>query len=216
MTDSVSLSPSRHNNMTRSEFCSALVKECFVEERGLHPREWQIEVVSHILEMAFHGVSASKPGGPEPVLLVRSTGGGKSAARDVAGFLCGGIVVTIVPLLSLAADQTTKLQEVFLTLYPESDVNCRNAECINLDIIRGPERNEAIRRRLENLSSTDDDSIFLFVSPQKITSSKEWIETMEVLVTRQTLQFMAVDECHLFASQGMEFCHEFQHLSRAK
>ena len=84
---------------SRLEFCASLVKECFLEERGLPPHDWQIDTVCHILEMAFHGVAASNQSGPEPILLVRSTGGGRSAARDVAGLLCGGSVVTNVPLL---------------------------------------------------------------------------------------------------------------------
>ena len=47
---------------------------------------------------------------PSPVLLVRPTGGGKSATRDVSGLLAGGVVLNIVPLLSLGADQEKKIQ----------------------------------------------------------------------------------------------------------
>ena len=46
---------------------------------------------------------------PAPVLLVRPTGGGKSSVRDVYSIMNGGFSLTITPLLSLGADQESKI-----------------------------------------------------------------------------------------------------------
>ena len=45
-----------------------------------------------------------------PVFFVKPTGGGKSLVRDIHGVVVRGITLTIVPLLSLGADQAQKLR----------------------------------------------------------------------------------------------------------
>ena len=42
-------------------------------------------------------------------LVLRPTGGGKSLVRDVCSFICDGVSLTIMPLLSLGTDQTEKI-----------------------------------------------------------------------------------------------------------
>ena len=144
-----------------------------------------------------------------PLLLVRSTGGGKSAVRDVSGFLCGSITLTIVPLLSLAADQTAKLEQLSLDMHL-----FHRFHVFNLDIIRSSTLNQQLRSNLESLTGDDDDSktISLFTSPQKITTDPEWQKTIATCCSNGTLRLIAVDECHLYAAHGMEFREEFAHL----
>jgi hypothetical protein len=69
---------------------------------GLVPHAWQEDVISHIFALAKDHSCA-------PLLLVQPTGGGKSAVRDTVGVILAGVVLTISPLLSLAADQTDKV-----------------------------------------------------------------------------------------------------------
>lgn len=185
---------------------SSIIEQCFLAERGLSARPWQVDVVRHILDESLQD-DANK--GPHPILLVRSTGGGKSAVRDIAGIMCGGVVLTIVPLLSLSADQTAKVNKAI------SDLSLSHADCYNLDVERNPGFNEDLRRRLESLDPETDESIFLFSSPQNITQSAAWQKTIRIMLQKRTLSFIAVDECHLFASQGMEFRGEFYGLQEA-
>ena len=45
---------------------------------------------------------------PAPVLFVQPPGGGKLLVRDVHSVFCRGVSLTIVPILSLGADQQKK------------------------------------------------------------------------------------------------------------
>ena len=74
---------------------------------GADPYPWQVEATAHILAMMSPKVPDSDPG---IVMMVQATGGGKSAVRDAIGLVAGGVILTIVPLLSLGADQTAKLK----------------------------------------------------------------------------------------------------------
>jgi superfamily II DNA helicase RecQ len=44
---------------------------------------------------------------PLALLVILPTDGGKSLVRDVVGIILGGVTLTIIPLLSLGADQTS-------------------------------------------------------------------------------------------------------------
>ena len=82
-----------------------MVQQGFQEDRGLNGRPWQVDAVKHVV----FGSPSKPAAGADSILLVHSTGGGKSAVRDVSGLLLGRIVLTVVPLLSLSADQTSKM-----------------------------------------------------------------------------------------------------------
>ena len=78
------------------EACCEAAVASFKEGTGKIPYEWQLEAITHLLKMEIDPI-LYKPG---PVLLVRSTGGGKSAVCDTIGYTLGGVILTIVPLLS--------------------------------------------------------------------------------------------------------------------
>jgi superfamily II DNA helicase RecQ len=69
---------------------------------SMEPHDWQDEAISHIIAL----VKANSCG---PLLLVRPTGGGKSAVRDTVAVILAGVVLTISPLLSLGSDQNKKI-----------------------------------------------------------------------------------------------------------
>ena len=84
---------------------SAMVAAAFEATHGFVPRPWQLKDAALLLKRCCRR-SSSKP---QPIMLVRTTSGGKSAVRDVVGYCVGGVILTIVPLLSLAADQVKKM-----------------------------------------------------------------------------------------------------------
>ena len=53
---------------------------------GFRPYPWQNQAVQHLLKMS--AMSHVEP--TSPVMVVRSTGGGKSAIRDVSGLMMKG------------------------------------------------------------------------------------------------------------------------------
>jgi hypothetical protein len=83
-----------------------IVSFTFEEGHGMQPHPWQKDYISQVL----WGSSIHSGVSPRPFFICRSTGGGKSACRNTLGFIRGGVTLTIVPLLSLGADQTAKLQ----------------------------------------------------------------------------------------------------------
>jgi superfamily II DNA helicase RecQ len=60
-------------------------------------------------QVICHIIAWIKDNSCAPLLLIRPTGGGKLAVRDTVGIILAGLVLTISPLLSLAADQADKV-----------------------------------------------------------------------------------------------------------
>jgi len=171
------------------------------------PKPFQIETCAHVLKSSCDTTIK----GPHPILLVRSTGGGKSAIRDCIGFCLRGVVLTIVPLLSLAADQTHKMRVIIKQAgLQTNDVVC----AYNLDTIRSADGNARLQAMLRTIKPNGRQTIFLFSSPQKLTASTSWQKLIHDLVLFNSLSLVACDECHLFASQGMEFREEFSKLKQ--
>ena len=177
-----------------------MVTDAFHRCHGFTPREWQLHICSYLLKCACRPPSPN----PQPILIVRTTAGGKSAVRNAVGLCTAGVTITVVPLLSLSADQATKLQQL-----KDSDTSVR---VYNLDAIRNFRANQRIRQQLLSLDDDTSLSIFLFCSPQKITKDPMWSLAIEQLVARGIVCLVAVDECHLFANFGIEFCAECYHL----
>jgi hypothetical protein len=74
---------------------------------GLTPHPWQEAIGSHLNKMLCPASNIA----PGHVLLCQPTGSGKFLVRDTFAVAHGGITWCISPLLSLAADQVTKLQQ---------------------------------------------------------------------------------------------------------
>ena len=185
---------------------SESIMMCFSDWHGKTARQWQIEACEEVLWRHLHRPSSALL---RPLLLVRSTGGGKSAVRDVSGFLCGGITLTIVPLLSLSADQTAKLSQ----LASDQQLTGR-LHIFNLDVLRSKSLNDTLRSNLENLSYKSATRVSLFSSPQKLTNDPLWQQTICTCFRNGTLRLIAIDECHLYASHGVEFRSEFSDLKK--
>jgi hypothetical protein len=77
----------------------------------------------------------------------------------------GGVALTIVPLLSLGADQTKKLKEL-------SSVNNCIIESIHLDEYRDESDQKQIRKFLASTTENTSQTIYIFSSPQAITKSE--------------------------------------------
>ncbi len=181
----------------------AFIKEEFEESFHRPPYEWQVDAVSHWLRMAMWPSRFQ----PMPVLMVRPTGGGKSATRDVTALLLGScVVLTIVPLLSLGADQTLKIKR-YENLYnlPVTP--------IHIDEHKLPSERDRIIKWILDPPSGATETVLLFASPQAIVQSGSWQSAIKDLLQRRRLRLIAVDECHLFAKFGLNFCNKFAMLN---
>ena len=145
------------SSISTDDVLQRAVSAAFINFHNKTPKVLQLSHTCHVLE------STCRSGGAVPILTVASTGGGKSASRDCAGFCLRGIILTIVPLLSLAADQTEKMNGLIAKLgFPIDHL----IKAYNLDTLRNRDSNIALLSKLRAVSPGDDKTIFLFSSPQ--------------------------------------------------
>ena len=144
---------------------------------------------------------------PAPVLLVRPTGGGKSAVRDVYSVLSGGFSLTITALLSLGADQEEKLSL-------RAKHTAGTVVAVHLDEVRSLADQQTLVNRLKLLPEDGHTTVVLFLSPQAILNKKFlWMELIDWLIVNNRLSLVCVDEVHLFVHFGMTFRDEFKLLT---
>jgi superfamily II DNA helicase RecQ len=105
------------------------------------PYPWQEIVISHLNKKACHPSQGGLE--PSPVFLCHPTSGGKSLVRDTFAVAQGGVMWCISPLLSLAADQETKINAGSNT----------TITAIHIDAYRSPAtRKKLLRHRITSLS----------------------------------------------------------------
>jgi superfamily II DNA helicase RecQ len=201
------MSDSRYHPQSRlylqrcSEFASYYMKEVF----GTTPYPWQLQVMAHLCCM---GIPDSKID-PAPVLLVRPTGGGKSSVRDVYSIMNGGFSLTITPLLSLGADQESKI-----TLKARQTTG--NVISVHLDEIRSPADQNTLVTMLKAIPPDGHTTVLLFSSPQAILNKDfPWSAFIDWMILNNRLTMVCVDEVHLFVHFGLTFRDEFKGLTPA-
>jgi superfamily II DNA helicase RecQ len=127
---------------------------------GMSPHGWQEEMISHIIALFKNNSCA-------PLLLVRPTGAGKSAVRDTVGVIFAGVILTISPLLSLAADQANKVGS-------RASQEFGNVLSFHLDEIRDRDEQLAVAASISNMASETTQTVFLFASPQVFVNNPTW------------------------------------------
>ena len=128
-----------------------------VQVFGNKPYPWQQDVIAHLGCMRIPD-SGLHPGA---VLLVRPTGGGKSAVRDVYSVLEGGFTLTITPLLLLGADQEEKI-----TLKAKQTTG--RIVSVHLDEIRSLVVQQEVIDKFKAIPLDGHTTVVIFSSPQAI------------------------------------------------
>jgi superfamily II DNA helicase RecQ len=162
---------------------------------GMSPHGWQEQAISHIIALFKNNSCA-------PLLLVPPTGGGKSAVRDTLGVILAGVVLTISPLLSLAADQADKVRS-------RASQEFGNVLSFHLDEIRDRDEQLAVAASISNMVSKTTQTVFLFASPQVFVNNPIWRKLLDAIIQKKLLRFVAVDEIHLFVLFARSFRQEF-------
>ncbi len=162
------------------------------------PHEWQSDVIRSLI-MAHQRTSVTN------MLVIRTTGGGKSLIYQVASTMIKGITLFISPLLALASDQTHNLERRTDAL---PDVTCihldgmaeQHIKIIAHDIT---ELRHPVTKLLKG-------SIILFASPQFLTGRKgKSIMTSLLDETTSALHMTLMDEVHIASQFGNTFRSEF-------
>ena len=200
MTDTLApLSRRQSYHRRGTELASTLMVQVF----GNKPYPWQQDVIAHLgcMRISDSGVH------PAPVLLVRPTGGGKSAVRDVYSVMNGGFSLTITPLLSLGADQEEKI-----TLKAKHTTG--RVLSVHLDEVRSLAVQQEVIKELKAIPHDGHTTVVLFSSPQAILNKTFlWKAFLSWLIESRRLSMVCVDEVHLFVHFGMTFRNEFKQLT---
>mmetsp|Transcript_31075 Transcript_31075/g.69711 ORF Transcript_31075/g.69711 Transcript_31075/m.69711 type:complete len:694 (-) Transcript_31075:1581-3662(-) len=134
------------------------------------------------------------------VLMVLRTGSGKSLVMQTAGIMMGGICLMIIPLLSLSADQLSKMRDI-----PQEE---GMVDAINLDEfpnqVPGTKVFDGLIKRIQDMEEDTTSTIFLIASPQFMTreSSKDLMSAILNAHKRRLLRTVVIDEVHLYVQHS--------------
>ena len=93
------------------------------------------------------------------LLVVDRTGGGKSHILHMIATFVGGIIVVIVPLLSLTADSMGKIEEALQ--------DCGSVTAVHLDELSSKTIKKEVIPRMHGIQYKSESTLFVFTSPQK-------------------------------------------------
>ena len=178
-----------------------IVRDAMLAVWQKSPRAFQEEVIMKILSMKVSSYQVETAG----VLIVQATGGGKSAIAQTSGVICGGSILVIEPILSLGADQMTKIMEASQVQGPVAS--------FHLDEIKSAAEATLVLEAVAKLETGTAFTIFIFASPQALLK-KPWDGLLKDILERDVLQLLLVDEVHLFILFGATFRPEFPNLRK--
>ena len=157
------------------------------------PYMFQKKVIAHLLKMINCTIH------PQAILVVQSTGGGKSAIPQTTAVADGGVTIILENTLALSADQHSKIEQL------KSD----KIFAFHLDTVKSKADKESLSLRLTSLLERDDRiSVILFTSPECIVD-KIWIDMIKKLVDSNFLKLVCIDEVHQFVNFGLTFRKSF-------
>ena len=131
------------------------------------------------------------------LIVIDRTRLGKSHILCMVALFVGGIVLVIVPLLSLTADQMAKIR---VTLQVEGSVDAHHLDEIQTSLLR-----ELIIPQMHEIGYDSTSTMFLLTSPQNPVTTSSLLEALFMCHQKQTLRSVTINGAHLFAQHGQLF-----------
>lgn len=135
--------------------------------------------------------------------VVMPAGSGKSLIYQLAAMHLRGLVFVVTPLTSLMEDQLMSISARDPT-FPAFGVH------INLS---KEDLNHVIVRMSFQQAQAPKDKMLLFVTPDKINKSKQFMAKVSKAYDKKMLALIVIDEAQCCASQGHDFRSDYQALS---
>jgi superfamily II DNA helicase RecQ len=165
---------------------------------NIQPNHFQQRIIPHILMMMKGTISA------QLMILVQSTGGGKSAVPQTCGCTKAGVTIVLENTLALGADQCSKLDQLQSPNIITYQLDHMKPRAEQTKFIEG------MKLYLDpaNSNRTKLISIFIFSSPEKIVSST-WLPSIKSIINANPLNLFCINEVHQFIEFGTTFREEF-------
>ena len=151
---------------------------------------WRKPCLRPVQECAVHKL-VYDPVSEGKLLVIDRTGGGKSLILQLSGIIVGGIVFVLVPLLSLTANNISKIRRAV------QDYGL--VEVHHLDETQNDELVQDVIPKMETLGLDSSTTVFLFSSPKVLR------EALLRAHQRKILRLVAIDEAHLHTMRGRTF-----------
>ena len=128
------------------------------------------------------------------LLVCERTGGGESIMLYLSAVCVAGITVVIIPLLSLTANQLSRIRKAIQKY--------GIVIAYNLDAASRADIKNKIIPKLDNYSYSSSISMLLSCSPQSIADNTQFMNPLLRAQDREVLRLIVIDEAHLYAMHG--------------
>eukprot|EP00922_Rhytidocystis_sp_ex-Travisia-forbesii_P032173 GHVS01047867.1.p1 GENE.GHVS01047867.1~~GHVS01047867.1.p1 ORF type:complete len:815 (+),score=128.71 GHVS01047867.1:92-2536(+) len=163
--------------------------------------------------------------GGQDCFLVMPTGGGKSLCFQLPGLCWEGeshrLTVVVSPLLSLMSDQVMGLRAVGVKADMLSGIGREESDRVRKEMKRLEHTTEQGNSGTKKRKSGGEDFVedfvrFVYVTPERIKKSKQFMNSLEKIHQSGHLGLLVVDEAHCISQWGHSFRPDYQHLSILK